>query len=139
MKSKRVWRYYCEFCKKANCSKPSIAKHESGCTLNPKRICKVCGLMEQTQPTLQALFDSLPTRLINVPSDEEGMRFTHTLAQDEMKRLRDAAGNCPACIMAALRQKDIPVPCAYEFDFEAEMDAIWNDFWTEKNAENEMY
>uniref|UniRef100_A0A6M3Y154 Uncharacterized protein n=1 Tax=viral metagenome TaxID=1070528 RepID=A0A6M3Y154_9ZZZZ len=40
--------------------------------------------------------------------------------------LRKAAGDCPACIMAALRQAKIPVPMAEKFNFTAEMKNIWD-------------
>ena len=42
-------------------------------------------------------------------------------------KLREAAGECPACMMAALRQKKIPVPMAEDFSFTEMMKEIWAD------------
>lgn len=44
-----------------------------------------------------------------------------------MPKLREEVENCPACILAALRQKKIPVPIVDGFDFKAEMQAIFSD------------
>lgn len=38
MKTKRKLRYYCDWCKKSGGSKHHLAKHERGCTLNPRRV-----------------------------------------------------------------------------------------------------
>ena len=42
MKIIKVNRYYCDFCKKANCSAPAMSLHERHCTLNPNRTCCMC-------------------------------------------------------------------------------------------------
>lgn len=42
MKVKRVNRYYCDFCRKGLCSKYWMERHESSCTANPKRQCRMC-------------------------------------------------------------------------------------------------
>jgi hypothetical protein len=44
-----------------------------------------------------------------------------------MPKLRELTDNCPACIMAALRQKGIPVPCAESFNFKKEAELIFYD------------
>ena len=53
-----------------------------------------------------------------------------------MVKLREAAGNCPACILAALRQRGIPVPVAKSFSFTKEMESIWADINT-RNLQDE--
>jgi hypothetical protein len=40
--------------------------------------------------------------------------------------LRKEAGNCPACILAALRQSKIPYQYAY-FDFKEEVKKLWDE------------
>ena len=41
--------------------------------------------------------------------------------------LREAVGDCPACVMAALRQAKKPVPMAEGFDFSAEINTIFTN------------
>ena len=47
--------------------------------------------------------------------------------KEALPKLREIMGNCPACIMAALRQKGIPVPLAKDFDFKKECQEIWDE------------
>lgn len=42
MRVKKVNRYYCDFCKKSNCSKHAMELHEKHCTMNPDRQCRLC-------------------------------------------------------------------------------------------------
>ena len=39
------------------------------------------------------------------------------------KALREAAADCPACILASLRQSDTVIP---EFNFATEMKEVWD-------------
>lgn len=43
MKEKQKTVYYCDFCKKYRLTRPSMIKHETSCTLNPTRVCRVRG------------------------------------------------------------------------------------------------
>ena len=43
MKEKTKTVYYCDFCKKYRLTRNSMVMHESSCTLNPERVCRVCG------------------------------------------------------------------------------------------------
>ena len=36
MKTKRVLRYYCDFCGRGGCGKYAMEVHEKYCTMNPK-------------------------------------------------------------------------------------------------------
>jgi len=53
--------------------------------------------------------------------------YLQAAANQVLPKLRKLSGNCPACIMAALRQKGIPVPMVTGFNFSEEMKDIWND------------
>lgn len=87
MRSKRVLRYYCDHCKKSGCSKGHMARHETHCTNNPQRCCRFCDL--EKPPTAE---------LIAVFTEEcEG-------GDGALKRLREIADDCPACILAGIRQ-----------------------------------
>lgn len=137
MKTKLVKRHWCDFCNKAGLQAHAMAKHEKHCTLNPARDCRVCGLLggsvrvgvERMALLVEMLPD--PTEYLASPwvdVSEVGMhqRFTDSL-QAAMKELRKEVDDCPACIMAALRQKKIPVPMVDGFDFKSEMQSILNE------------
>lgn len=89
---------------------------------------------------MAVLAASLPKRQLSVLVDGEDFGVIEPITKEEMDKIRDAAGNCPACIMAVLRQNHVPVPCAHDFDFKKEMESIWNEFWDEQNKlEQEPY
>ena len=132
MRKKKVWRYYCEFCKKAGCSGGHLKRHEEHCTMNPNRTCGMCEMMGGGAPDLQKVMQILPN-----PDDfkktEEKFGFISFSGLEEatdkvLQELRDAVENCPACIMAALRQKGIPVPIVKNFNFTEECKSAWADF-----------
>lgn len=130
------WRYYCDHCKKAGGSAGHLAKHERGCTNNPERVCGVCH------------------RSGNGPS-KPVVELVAALGIGDaagMAALRSVCDNCPACILAAIRQSktldhtpmemsELPLavsPGWYEFDFKAELAAFWQEINEERaNAEVE--
>lgn len=50
MKTKRRLVYYCEFCKKYKLTPQSMVIHETHCTLNPDRICRMPGCRDGNCP-----------------------------------------------------------------------------------------
>lgn len=131
MRSKKVYRYYCEFCKKSGCSARHIKHHEERCTLNPNRKCGMCGLLEQEQPDLIGLMALLPKAPFI--EDDNGGYYQGT---ELTKEFIDASGGCPACTMAAMRQSKIPVHAYTNFDFTKECKSIWEEF---NNFKQEYY
>jgi len=131
VRSKKVTRYWCDFCNKAGLQSRAMVKHELHCTLNPKRECRVCEILQEGTD-LAALVAMLPdpTEFLNANlfsgSDNEYTRFSQAM-KDCLPSFRQAANNCPACMMAALRLKKIPVPMVDGFDFKLEMQAILDD------------
>jgi len=86
-------RYYCDHCKKGNGSPSAMRRHERGCTLNPQRVCGMCKMLaEEGGPEPAPPRDDL-VRIL----DTEGF-----------PAMRTAAENCPACILAALRVRNLP-------------------------------
>lgn len=90
-------RYYCDHCKKASGSPSFMRRHESGCTNNPSRTCRMCVLFAdaggpEPAPPRAALIGTM---------DAEGF-----------KAMCAAANDCPACILSALR--------TYNFEGDAE-------------------
>ena len=134
MKVKKVNRYYCEFCKKSGCSVFHIRRHEERCTMNPNRKCGMCATMAEEQPNMEDLLAILPDPAQSWIEDEFGKSYRPPPSLNEaIDKLRGVANNCPACILAALRQKGIPVP-ATEFNFTKECKSFWSDI----NAQNQQ-
>lgn len=143
MKTKRVNRYYCEFCKKASCSAPHMTKHERRCTMNPNRECGVCELVEanETRP-MSRLLELLPDPDKFVTDrGTQWHALGHELtvaANTALPALREACDNCPACILAAIRQRGIPVPMVADFDWAEEMEAVFADV-NKRNTEHYFF
>ena len=128
MRSKKVTRYWCDHCNKGGLQPHAMAKHERHCTLNPARTCRVCTIINggghvdaERMPGLIALLPAGPG------PDGYGDEVTAYIAQIEaaMPKLREATENCPACILAALRQAKIHVGMVSSFDFSGEMKTVF--------------
>ena len=120
MKKVKKWRYYCDFCKKAGNSAFHIGKHEKGCTKNPNRICGLCNITDNIQKPL--------SELVTVLQIEDGQI-------KGMEQLREIVNNCPACILATLRQvtKNLNAEEYWklkkpEFSFKSELEEFWKDY-----------
>lgn len=149
MRTKKVNRYWCDYCNKAGLQSRSMAIHEKHCTMNPARACRVCHLLEgsdgdtdEKQPLaelIKMLPDSGPYHsAIQLGAYDPEYEAHNALAYAltaVFPAFRIAAGNCPACMMAALRLAKIPVPMAELFDFKAEMQSIFSDMNDARNAE----
>lgn len=138
MKKVLRWRYYCEFCKKAGNSAFHMSQHEAGCTLNPDRKCRMCNFVGAVQESIGALTALLPDPKAFEDKYEgtdivcfKGLEVAVAAA---LPALREITNDCPACIMAALRQKGIPVPCAEGFNFTKECKSIFDDVNEERHA-----
>ena len=131
MKTTRVNRYNCDHCGKRGYSVPHMKRHEKHCTMNPNRTCRVCVLLEEHQGPVGLLEAMLPDSGEYLMTDESGvLSFQSALtdaANAALPALREAANNCPACILAAIRQRGIPVAEVSDFDWSKEMEAVWDD------------
>jgi hypothetical protein len=151
MKIRRVNRYYCDHCKKSTGTKAAMVRHEERCTANPNRVCHMCQQLELAQADIELLKAVLPhpDKLFIEVCDGEG--HTCLLNRDDGKetakaaieQLRAAAGGCPACILAALRQRyvgpDHGVACTFTepgiFDYHAEMKAAYEQIGRDRLEE----
>ena len=134
---KKAWRYYCEYCKKRGGSGGHIKKHEKHCTLNPNRECGMCELRGESPYKMSDLLNCLPDPEPFKWIDEYGFCSYPGLnksVEEAMPALRRLVGECPACIMAALRQKGIPVPVVESFNYKKECE-IWLSGANEENRE----
>lgn len=124
MKTKLVNRYYCDFCNKSGCNAGWINKHERGCTKNPNRECGVCKFMQVEQVPLATLIAMLPCTASWSREEWESDRLTVEL-NAAVKSIRSVANECPACIMAAVRQGGFDMGDLLQFDFKSEMKTIF--------------
>lgn len=150
MRKKQVWRYYCEFCKKSGCSGYHMKNHELHCTMNPERECRMCYLIdecgvEQSAPDLndlKALLPNDPQSLIvrnsNLLDGDDYSKLYEAISL-AMPRLRELSRNCPACILAAIRQNKIEVSLVEGFDFKRESEIIRSEYYEYKNADAYEY
>lgn len=124
MKTKLVKRYYCDFCKKANCSSASIRKHENGCTNNPDRVCGFCRIAGGKQKTIAELIHAIGM------DRAEFDRLNPNYPIDEWDRLEPehlfaACNRCPACSLAAIRQSGSHD--FVKFDFRDEVKSFFDE------------
>lgn len=128
MKVTKVNRYNCEFCNKKGYSKHHMQKHEDHCTMNPNRKCGVCEWVELTPTPMDELLDLLPEQKDFAKEDEYGSVyvFDEELIDQGIAKLRKATGDCPACILAAIRQKKIIVGIT-NFDYRKETEKFWKE------------
>lgn len=120
MKVKKVNRYYCDFCKKANCSSVSISRHEKHCTMNPKRECRMCKILKNKTVPMKKLLQITPTT---------------NATKELLEPLRGLVDNCPACILAALRQSGCTDYTL--FDYKKEVEAFWAEVNEQQRMEDE--
>lgn len=141
MQKKKVWRYKCDFCKKANCSAYHIGKHEIGCTNNPNRECGMCklivkyGLAENAPMPLEEARNLLPL----LPDDEGALDLlmegngNGSRADKYLEQLRQAINYCPACTLAAIRQSPTNSVAQYlQFDYKTAAASFWEDVNNER-------
>lgn len=91
MTKKKVWRYYCDHCKKGSCGAASMIRHEARCIRNPLRVCGMCNHIEGKKAPLAELVQ-IARRFRSEPED-----FV-------MGELREKALGCPVCILSAIIQ-----------------------------------
>jgi len=101
MRKIKRWRYYCDYCKKAGGSAYHIKKHERGCTANPNRVCGYCEASGDEQVDINVLTNVLKQHA------ESCNPATSDLWIPAIDKLREMTGNCPACILAAIRQSKL--------------------------------
>ena len=111
MKTRQVTRYSCDFCRKTMYKRRSMESHESGCTNNPERVCRLCARMGEVQADLTVLGENAGAVDI----------------------LRKVANGCPACMLAGVRawnkacRDDGETDEKVWIDYKAEHERYWAD------------
>lgn len=147
MRTKTVKRHWCDFCNRAGLKAFAMAKHERHCTMNPARTCRTCRLIDggsgPDPEGLRALVAILPTNVVPEYDHrgQEAQPYVDFLkAMEEVgPKLREAAGGCPACMLAAIRQAGVPVPLVAGFDFKKEMAEVLAAAARAEKEEREAY
>jgi hypothetical protein len=152
MRTKRVLRYYCDFCKKAGCSKFHMESHEKHCTMNPNRSCRMCENAEIDSKPLDVLMALLPnpkdferTERVEIGFFGDGnysdlLVYTglEKVVAEVMDKLWDAAGSCPACVLAALRQKGLTAHIGDDtFNYKKSVKEFWDETNSGRNQHEE--
>jgi len=83
-------------------------------------------MFDLEQPKIEDLLAVLPKPVIQ--ENEFGGWIDPESAQKAVPELRTVANNCPACIMAAIRQKGFPVRAIISFNFTEECKQWWADW-----------
>lgn len=138
MKINKVNRYTCDFCGKHKYSASHMKKHEEVCTKNPERKCRCCRFVDGTTKSIKDLIPILPN-----PNDykDEFRGFSDELTKEAnagLVGLRLATDDCPACIMAAIRQAGIPVTLVTDFHYKEELESVTQEYWSQQTL-NDHY
>ena len=103
-------------------------------------------MMTEVQPDLQALIKILPnpndylnkilpiTASLSMLNDYDGLQKK---LNEVLPELRKLANNCPACIMAAIRQSGNQVPLVTDFNFKKECEEIFKNKREEDREQEE--
>ena len=133
MRTKKINRYYCDFCKKSGCSAPHMVKHERGCTANPNRSCGLCKNAIAPLEVAKLIPDAKPYEEIhkwtdfddNIEHETIGISDAWNIeAPKVLAAIREACGNCPACILAVIRQSKTSLD--FSFDYRQEHGTFWD-------------
>lgn len=151
MRTKKVSRYWCDFCSKAGLQAAAMRKHEKHCTMNPARACRVCnliinGLSTEELEAMKPLAEMVA--MMPDPAPYQALSFGDELEREHsaliaalvavLPALRLAAGGCPACMLAAIRQSKNYVAMVDGFNFSGEMKDIF-DAANSERAEQDYY
>ena len=120
MKTKRVNRYYCDYCKKSGCSSYHMKRHEETCTNNPGRKCRMHVLYLEHEPETSAAALAQMLR--------DGVA---------MGRIRELSNGCPMCILSAIRQSGLlrsEEPVDFGFDYKKERESWFRDINEKQTA-----
>lgn len=107
--------YYCDFCKKKGLGKYYIEKHENRCTLNPNRVCGLCGLSN-----ISDFVDKLKLHFEVKPDNENyGLDTIFWIGEKlTLSDLRTWVEDCPNCLLSLIRQSGLLSYAYNEFHFD---------------------
>jgi hypothetical protein len=132
IKTKKV--YYCDFCGKRSLAKWSLEKHETHCTGNPNRQCRLCGRKEPLSELIKkwlAIREKWMAQ--SIISDWGNVDFLTAVREEMEKEINvanvqeDINDCCPACTLAIVRQAKLAYhPISINYDYKKEIEEWWN-------------
>jgi len=147
MKKKRVWRYECEYCGKKKYSAGAMSTHEKHCTMNPDRECRMCKLLEVDQQPIKNLLAFLPDPseydlpvIVNAYMDGGEWGLLSKDINTAMPVILQIADGCPACALAALRQRGYPTDIfmMVDWSYKAAKEAMWVELRDKEQRREEL-
>lgn len=130
--------YYCDYCNKRGLSSAHMKRHEKGCTLNPDRQCRMA--CESSKNIRSIIFGLKQRFVLKQTTPLERFETDRELKVEwigepvTLKEIREATNDCPACMMAVIRQLRFNYHyfdgMVAEFDFKAEMKERYNSMFT---------
>lgn len=136
MKTVKKNVYYCDHCKKKGLNKHHLEMHETFCTANPNRRCRLC----KTSINIGAIVQHFKSKFHFVIEKRNIGEPWERMYQDvevcvwhdrpvTLQHIRDKTDNCPICILAVLRQtKLFYAACGLEeFDYQKEAKEVLSD------------
>lgn len=140
MKTVKKNVYYCDHCKKKGLAASHIRNHEGRCTNNPNRHCGVCEgyitkhvvvdlIARFALADNPAAYDPDYETVLDTKINTDEKLVTWTGEPVTLKEVRELAEDCPACILAILRQTGLNRHYFHleAFDFKAELKAYMAD------------
>jgi len=123
MRTKRKLVYYCDFCKKHTLTKHSMVVHESHCTLNPARECRMC--FEATGVSMSvdermALAAELKSKMAQAKELARKRESYDIDGSEALTWLLGQVDECPACVLTIIRLADEGCYEVGGFDFNVE-------------------
>lgn len=115
MRQAMRWRYYCDHCKKSGGGRYAMEVHEKHCTANPARECRMCDKAVRVAQVL------LRVPELKAPLDPGFKADWDKDAEAALVKVRKACLDCPACILAVIRQSATPLPIRFDYKEEALM------------------
>lgn len=131
MTSRRITSYYCDFCRKGINSKHWMTVHERYCTRNPNRGCRLCA-RAGWEPTRPDKFKHLMPDIEDYAQDADPDGRWRKSYQNYEKDMAEILAqiqkevDCPACVLAILRQSGVPL-WAWNYDFKSALAKFWEE------------
>jgi len=122
MNIKRVNRYYCEYCKKSGGASGHMRIHELHCTMNPRRVCRMCKTGYQDQVNIESVLPLLP-KVSDFTREDHGEIIIDGSICDLALDIIRTYTTCPACTLSLFRLAGIS--CG-SFDFTDECKKWWD-------------
>lgn len=147
MRAYRTWKYVCDYCDKRGGSKWHMERHEKRCTMNPKRECGMCTIIDNDGAyNTKKLVAIVVNHAIAHPNGPWTMEHDKRKMKELVEKLRMESEDCPACILAAFRQANLQMDekewlpwhdCG--FDFKTEAAAVMTEFYQNQRDDEDWH